>query len=896
LQDLRPNTAEVAHLDKGATHWHPLLAIAGSCYLFTTDASFREKTRNTSTRCRLRQHAVNIPRIPRSLLFIAILAGPVIGLAVHRLAAEVERDLHLAHIDRRLAAAAAAIESELRADLEVLYGLQSLFEIGPPVTREHFASTARPSLDRHPSIHALEWAPRITKAERLTHERSVREEGLVGYSITERRATGEVAPAGERDLYYPVAFVEPLAGNEPALGFDLGSDRLRRRALERAAASDAPVLTDPVNLVQATDATQSVLALLAVPETNDGGTASPSGFLLAVLDIEQLLGEAQLGRAEATLAGIDHHLLDEDVDGQTVAMVESPVALPPTPAAVTKIERSIDVGGQRWLLVSHSAAGAMDAPLTRQPMLLGSVAALAWELLVGLVVVLYKRGRDQLERRHARFVADILESLSDGVIVADTEGTVLTLNRAAIAMTGRGGSSVKPSDWSEKFGLFAPGTDRLYPADELPLVRAIRGEATDRVEILVRNPNVPDGAHVSVSGAPMLDAAGLVRGGVVVFRDVSDRKKAEEHLQRLSSAVEQTADSVLITDRRGIIEYVNPAFEETTGYSAAEVLGQTPRILKSGAQSPDYYRELWSTILRGDPFRGTTVNRKKNGDLYHAEQTITGIRDREGKITHFVSVLKDMTERRRLQEQEIEMELAARVQRRLFPAVPPKLPGYDLAGAVFSAEATSGDYFDFVPMADRDLAIVVADVTGHGVGPALVMAQTRAYLHSLAQTTDDLGSIGTAINGFLAADLQRGMFVTMLLARLNPATGHLSYINAGHPKGYIIDQPGEVSATLDSTCLPLGIFGDRWQARENEAVLDTGETVVMVTDGVLERESPAGEEFGTERLLAVLREHHHESAQEILDRIHKAIQDFAQVEKQADDVTIVICKRLAEPE
>jgi two-component system, cell cycle sensor histidine kinase and response regulator CckA len=106
---------------------------------------------------------------------------------------------------------------------------------------------------------------------------------------------------------------------------------------------------------------------------------------------------------------------------------------------------------------------------------------------------------------------------------------------------------------------------------------------------------------------------------------------------------------VVITDGSGVIEYVNPAFEEATGYSRAEVIGQTPRILKSGEQSPVMYRELWETIRAGKVFRGVLVNRKKSGESYIAEKTITPVRNAEGQVTHFISNDKDITEQRRLE-------------------------------------------------------------------------------------------------------------------------------------------------------------------------------------------------------------------------------------------------------
>jgi sigma-B regulation protein RsbU (phosphoserine phosphatase) len=554
-------------------------------------------------------------------------------------------------------------------------------------------------------------------------------------------------------------------------------------------------------------------------------------------------------------------------------------------------EQTIEAGGQRWHLVAFPTAQYMTSLQTRQPLLLGSTATIAWELLLGIIFVTGKQARERLERRHARLMNIILESLNDGIIVADTTGKILTANMAATSIAGRGATDIPPSAWSEMYGLFVPGTEELFPADELPLARAIRGETTDGVEVLVRNPHVPDGTYVSVSGAPMRNGNGSVRGGVVVFHDITESKKAEEEMQRLSSAVEQTADSVLITDVRGTIEYVNPAFEATTGYSRAEVLGRNPNILKSGLQSPEYYRELWATILAGEPFRGHTVNRKKNGELYHAEQTITAVKDRNGSIIHFVSVIKDMTERRQLQEQEIEMEFAAKIQRELFPATPPSLPGYDLAGAAFPAQATSGDYFDFIRISDDALAIVVADVTGHGVGPALVMAEVRAYLRSLFHAADDLVLIMRTVNRFLAADLDDNLFVTMILAKLEPASGRCTYVNSAHPCGYVVDRSGEVAAELKSVCLPLGLFPDLPQCAENEFVLGEGDVIALVTDGVLESESPDGEEFGSARLLEVLREHRLDPAREIVERVYAAIRDFSQNGKQMDDVTVVICKR-----
>jgi len=149
-----------------------------------------------------------------------------------------------------------------------------------------------------------------------------------------------------------------------------------------------------------------------------------------------------------------------------------------------------------------------------------------------------------------------------------------------------------------------------------------------------------------------LDGATLVRtirGTLALHSMQQEQQTAEASLRKLSRAVEQSADTIVITDRHGIIEYVNPAFETLTGYSQSEACGQTLRILKSGEQGAEFYEGMWSTVLAGNIYRGILVNRKKNGDLYYVEQSVSPVRDTEGRITHFISNGRDLTERLRLE-------------------------------------------------------------------------------------------------------------------------------------------------------------------------------------------------------------------------------------------------------
>jgi two-component system cell cycle sensor histidine kinase/response regulator CckA len=156
-----------------------------------------------------------------------------------------------------------------------------------------------------------------------------------------------------------------------------------------------------------------------------------------------------------------------------------------------------------------------------------------------------------------------------------------------------------------------------------------------------------------------LDGATLVRTirSTLALQGLKEEKQvAEQSLRKLSRAVEQSADAVIITDHAGNIEYVNPAFESLTGYGREEVLGKNPRILKSGEQGPEVYQEMWRTILSGNVYRGIFANRKKNGELYYVEQSISPVRDADGELTNFIANARDLSERVRLEAQLLQAQ------------------------------------------------------------------------------------------------------------------------------------------------------------------------------------------------------------------------------------------------
>jgi phosphoserine phosphatase RsbU/P len=376
---------------------------------------------------------------------------------------------------------------------------------------------------------------------------------------------------------------------------------------------------------------------------------------------------------------------------------------------------------------------------------------------------------------------------------------------------------------------------------------------------------------------------------VVVLNDLAQGGMALQTSVLLSRVVEQTADSVILTDTQGVIQYVNPAFEATSGYCLEEAVGKTPRILKSGMHDAEFYRQMWAQFALGRPFKGMVINRKKTGELYWAQQTITSMRDEAGKLTHFVSVSHDITELRKKQEQEFQLQLARGVQQRFY-AAPPVVTGFDIGASAHPADETGGDYFDFISMADGSLLIAVADAKGHGFSSALVMALTRAYVRCFAAMQLELDEVLAQVNQMLLKDLKHGDFVTLFLARLNASHRTLSYASAGHVPGLVFQDSGEVKCTLESTGPPLGLFSSSKFSLQQPIPLDPGDIAVFLTDGVTESTTPDGHQFGAERVFDQIRALSHDSASNIADGIYHATRAFVQGDLQDDDITSVIIK------
>jgi len=251
---------------------------------------------------------------------------------------------------------------------------------------------------------------------------------------------------------------------------------------------------------------------------------------------------------------------------------------------------------------------------------------------------------EEIERPAAsRILATLIEASPLAIVTFDPEGVVTMWNPAAERIFG----------WSENeaLGSRLPFVPAEKQEEFLALRRrALLGEVFTEPELHRRR---ADGSPivVSVSTSPLRRPDGTIYGIMSILMDVTERKAAEESQARLTMAVEQAGESIVVTDTRGAIQYVNPAFERITGYDRVEVIGQNPRILKSGRQDPAFYKVLWQTLRRGEVWRGTFLNRRKDGTLYEEDAVISPVRDPSGRVVNYVGVKRDVTDVRRMEEQ-----------------------------------------------------------------------------------------------------------------------------------------------------------------------------------------------------------------------------------------------------
>jgi PAS domain S-box-containing protein len=378
------------------------------------------------------------------------------------------------------------------------------------------------------------------------------------------------------------------------------------------------------------------------------------------------------------------------------------------------------------------------------------------------------------------------------------------------------------------------------------------------------------------------------------------KRRTEEALReselRYRLLWETATDAVLLLTPDAIVEFANPAVKEIFGYEPQELVGQNVDILQPFFESlnPEINWKRFIRVAHGGKAPGAieATGKHKDGREISVEIVFSALE--LGGRRLFVCFIRDITERkkteRELMANQEQFRVAHEIQQHLFPKCSPQLPAFDIAGASYPAEATGGDYFDYLSMMNECTGVVIGDVTGHGVGPALLMAETRAYLRILAKNREDPAEILYRTNLVLAEDVGSERYVTLILLRLNPSAKTISCANAGHIPGYILDKDGATKHILKRTGPPLGLRPDAQYSATGDIALAPGDMVLLLTDGFEEALSPEEEFFGMKRVLDHIKAHRHEPAHQIVRSLYYNFREFTEGAPQLDDLTLVIVK------
>jgi diguanylate cyclase (GGDEF)-like protein/PAS domain S-box-containing protein len=504
--------------------------------------------------------------------------------------------------------------------------------------------------------------------------------------------------------------VVPLAGNEKALGHDLLKDPKRDKLARLAVSTHQLTLAGPFELVQGGVA---VIGRLPVFLPDAFGLEQFWGFTTALIRIPDLLAASKLARLRESGYDYQLSHIHPDTGkpvifaSSTSAPIKDPVVRKfdvPNDAwflsiAPTKgwVHPYLFIATAAGMLLVAVFVSLFTHTILRQPILLRrDVAARTDELARtnrDLNLEILQRERAQHAAAQINRIYSVL-SHTNGTIVRITERRQL-LNEICHVAVEHGGfplakialldASGGTWSWVSKYGMdvMLPECEKLNTCSlsdasqgrRLIVCSSVQNDAQPSSPLCPEARAAGFASHVMLQlkigkrvigwfslyayEANFFDAAQLrlleemadnVSFALENIAHEELRKQGEENLRKLSRAVEQSANAVLITDRDGIIEYINPWFTKITGYTSGEIVGKTPNILKSSQTHPDTHRRLWDTLLSGKEWHGELHNTKKNGELYWCLEAISPLKNEAGEVTHFVAITEDISERKQTEQ------------------------------------------------------------------------------------------------------------------------------------------------------------------------------------------------------------------------------------------------------
>ncbi len=445
--------------------------------------------------------------------------------------------------------------------------------------------------------------------------------------------------------------------------------------------------------------------------------------------------------------------------------------------------------------------------------------------------------------------------------------------------------------------LIADHTEALDPSKTIalspqknPTAEFLDSQFTTRNELL---------GLISKVGIALLSSSGLDETLNQVASLVFEAVPAERCVIMLRDEEAEGGMKITVARVRGKDETIEEVRISRTVMD--EVLKNGKSVLTADAQHDPRYASQTMALLgiRSVLAVPLSVNENEVFGLVYADSPTTEATFSEEHLnilTTLASVASIRVENARLLEErfqrermERELELATEIQQSFQPSAPPVMAGYEFQGISFSCYEIGGDYYDFISRHDGKMLIALGDVSGKGTAAALLMSSLHAAIHGQVAAKSSRAESVTSVKQYFSENTPANRFVTLFIAELDPAAGTFKYINAGHNPPLIGRIDGKVEQ-LESGGFPLGIM-PMAEYEIGETQLQSGEALVIYSDGVNEAANLKGEEFGMERLSQVVSKNLTASASGLRDKVESALSSFTQTAPAGDDITLVIVKK-----
>jgi len=369
--------------------------------------------------------------------------------------------------------------------------------------------------------------------------------------------------------------------------------------------------------------------------------------------------------------------------------------------------------------------------------------------------------------------------------------------------------------------------------------------------------------------------------------------RQERRKEQIMSAVfDRTAVGICLTDEKGRFVEVNDAYCNIYGYTRKELLG-SPFTIVVQDKERESAMQLHDRFMDGEPeIPVEWVVRRKDGEPISIVVTAALMIDEDGS-RYKITTVTDITHQKRTQEKlewmEQELKAAAVIQNQLMPLSPPGLSGYSISGLSMPSAAVGGDYFDFISVDEHRLIFSLGDVAGKGMPAALLMSNLHAIVKGQALSECDPALCLELTNRLIFPSIPKDRFISLFFGILDTRTAGVVSANAGHLPPLLLRRNGDAHRFPKGN-LALGLRKHA-EYRDTETRLESGDLLVIYSDGVIEAMSPRGQEFGEKRLIGSVEARREKPSDEICAGILEDVNSHSSGQTLSDDLTLIVIKK-----